>query len=278
MILKNHEERIEQTIASPTTHRKIWCFHGRSNRGSTWSARKWSTPWDIVPRWSNAALTKQRLPWFVQATCIAKPSSFPFVLSPSVDFASPYIRTRRQRAARIRGEFLLSDLLLKFCKHLRWIVRHKSFYFIHDCLFSVFVLRGCPSISALFAGHCLRISFLGYWPLRLLAQYEPEVVFSVNLSTFLCQPVCLSTCPISGVFWYLAPESSDNFWSAQNEPVHIPVDENLSWDIFRDILAQCTRLKFGGPCMTSKRAQGVFGRIESGVVQGSWFLNLKFIN
>lgn len=147
--------RIERTIAA--TNRKIRKFHRRSNRSCRWSARKRSTSWKIVPRWSSTTLTTERFPWSVQATGIAKPSSLPLVLSPSINVSWPYARARRQRAARIGCQFLLGDLLFEFCKHLIWIVEQWSPNSTHDELPSVFI----PTVELihfrLLAGLCLRI-------------------------------------------------------------------------------------------------------------------------
>ena len=130
-IKKSWDERRaseQQTLTNRTTR---W-FHRRSNWSRSWPARERGMPWNIVPRWSNTAFTEKRFPWFIQATRITKSSPFPLVLCPSIDFWSSYARAGRQGTTWIRGQFLLSDFLLEFCKHLTWNIRHRSSYSTHN--------------------------------------------------------------------------------------------------------------------------------------------------
>lgn len=150
MILKSHErkgERASEIAFQHITNRTTRRFHRRSSWSRSWPAREWGMPWNIVPWWSNTAFTEKRFPWFIQATRIAKSSPFPLVLCPSIDFSSSYARTGRQRTAWIRGQLLLGDFLLEFCKHLTWITRHRSSYSTHNEPASV-----VPSVSASSAG------------------------------------------------------------------------------------------------------------------------------
>lgn len=181
-IKKSWERERTSDRSIVTTDRKTRRFHRCSNRSCRWSARKRSASWYIVPRWSDTAFTKKRFPWLVQATCIAKPPSLPLVLRPSINFSSPYAWAGRQGTARIRGQFLLGDLLLEFCKHLTWIMRLWSFFSGHDVLLSV--LFHTNSISASLAGLCLRILTRLLLTRILLAQAKPEVKMIILVARF----------------------------------------------------------------------------------------------